>query len=223
VLRYSRKQKDAKLIDLIAESVAVTTVSPSSLVEAVASPVVSTSGVGGSLLSSVQSVGVKLLGFEPSMVVFDGYDPVGSDGVVVLASPSLPPEAMSVFVAPPMLDSVGVANTVKVDVWNSLPAKRFLQWGSLGSSPAVQVISHPLPEVSSGVGSGLSSSFDVGGFDSSLKLDISHVGGPLLLLPRPILLSSTVTGCSPQFLSGMSRRDKRSYFVSEMGESSQGG
>jgi hypothetical protein len=144
--------------------------------------------VGGSIFSSVQSVGVKLLGFEPSMVVSDGYDPVSSDGVVVLASPSSPPEAMSVFAAPPMLDSIGVADTVKVYLWNSLPAKRFLRRGLLGPGPAVQVISHPLPEVSSGVGSGLSSSFGVGGFDSSFKLDISHVGGPLLLPPRPILV-----------------------------------
>jgi hypothetical protein len=74
----------------------------------------------------------------------------------------------------------------------------------LGPSPAVQVISHPLLEVFGGIGSGPSSLFGVGGFDSSFKLDIGHVGGPLLLPPWPILLSSTVAGCSPQFLLGMS-------------------
>lgn len=82
VLRYSRKLKDAKLIDLIAESVAATTISPSLLVEVMASPVVSTPAVGGSLFTSVQSVGVKSLGFEPSVIVFDGYDPASFDGVV---------------------------------------------------------------------------------------------------------------------------------------------
>jgi hypothetical protein len=76
----------------------------------------------------------------------------------------------------------------------------------LGPSPAVLVISRPLLGVFGGVGSGLSSLFGVGGFDSSFKLDMGYVGGPLLLPPRPILLSSTVTGCSPQFLLGMSWR-----------------
>jgi hypothetical protein len=56
--------------------------------------------------------------------------------------------------------------------------------------------------VSSSIGSNPSSLFGVGGFDSSFKLDIGHVGSPLLLPPRPILLPSTVTSCSPQFSAG---------------------
>jgi hypothetical protein len=63
VLRYSRKLKDAKLIDLIAESVAVTTVSPSSLVEAVASPVVSTSGSGWVYFLFGPICGCEVVGF----------------------------------------------------------------------------------------------------------------------------------------------------------------
>jgi hypothetical protein len=69
----------------------------------------------------------------------------GSDGAAVLASPSSPPEALSLFVASPGLDFVNVANIVKDDVWKSPPEKGFLRRRFLGPSPTVQVISHPLP------------------------------------------------------------------------------
>lgn len=91
------------------------------------------------------------------------------------------------------------------------------------------------------VGFGPLSSSDVGGFVPSNQWDdglvgekrlgfcaspggLSVGGRPCLLLPpRPFLMFSMLTGCSSQFLPGMSWRAHQLSFVFEVVESSKGG